>query len=308
MIKTAKTAVIFPGQGLQALGMGKHFSKEVWSYLFEATKKVLGEDLAEYLFYLMSAKSLEADGIAREKLQKEINKYSQLTTLIVSWGEWIVFCEKPSFQMPDFVAGHSLGEFTALTVAGVITFPEALEIVYARNSLMVIASNLFRGGMIAVISAKGEIKRNEIENCFSGTGVRVANFNHPQQVVVSGLKNELLQVDSLLRKNGYRTIWLPVIGPFHHPIYMRLAMIGLEYILNLSHIKIRKTQILIFSNASGCLFPNNTESIKSLMIQQVASPVRWEDIIWRLAQEKVAEIKEVGPGQVLTNMLKHFSR
>ncbi len=278
-----KIAFVFPGQGSQHLGMGKDLPDS--EKFFEKANQVLGFDLKKLCF----------EG-PEEGLEKtEITQPAILTVSVIAY-------ESLSIKMkPDVVAGHSLGEYTALYVAGVLSFDEAVKLVHLRGKFMQEAVPLGKGAMAAVLG----LKREEVEKCCSHTGATLANINSPDQIVISGLKEEVEEASELCKKAGAkRIVPLAVSAPFHcqlmKPVAERLAV-------EFEKINFREAQIPVVANVSASYVKSPAE-IKDSLIQQIYSPVLWEDSVRLMILDGVDTFVEIGPRQVLSGLIRKVDK
>ena len=282
-------AIIFPGQGSQYVGMAQDLynaysqAKEFYTRAGE----ILGYDLAKICF----------EGPQETLVQ---TMHTQPAIFVHSVVLWNLIREKKKLE-PDFVAGHSLGEYSALIAAGVFSFEDGLFAVKQRSFLMQQACDKTKGTMAAIIG----LSRDEIENiCKEASSkgiVQPANFNSEEQVAISGeIAAVELALEMAKQKNAKRAMTLQVGGAFHSPL-MESAKEGMIEALN--KIKINPAQIPIVSNVSAK--PMKTpDEIKQALIQQIVKPVLWYDSIKYIYQQGAKSFLEVGPGKVLQGLIK----
>ena len=283
-------AFIFPGQGSQHLGMGIEFARRrrVAAEVFEQAGQVAGYSLLQ----------LCEDGPV-EMLDR--TKYTQPAIFTASIAIMRVLQE--CGVICKAAAGHSLGEYTALVAAGVLSFRDALEIVIRRADLMdrVAADGL--GGMAAVIGLEQETAREICLLAGVKGVVQAANFNAPNQIVFSGERAALDEAIAEARRRGARKICpLTVSGAFHTSL---MAGASEDLRLFLQGYTFSVPKITLAMNASGDV-ASSPSVIQDLLAAQVSSPVRWEESIRRLACEGFQDYLEVGPGQVLSGLLKRI--
>lgn len=267
------TAFIFPGQGAQYVGMGKDLNA---GGIFDSANEILGYDLKRICF----------EGPAEELVQ---TKYSQPAILVTS----IAYLNKIS-EKPGAAAGLSLGEYTALICAGALSFSDGLRLVRHRAEFMQEASTQYKGGMASVIGMDEEEVREII-----GDKADIANLNCPGQVVISGLLDEIEKLRPFFKK----MILLDVSGAFHSR-YMESAKAKLEpYIMD---TEINVPRIPFFANVTG-RETRDPDEIRRYLVEQVTSPVYWERTIRNMTAIGIDTFKEVGPGNVLTGLLRRIN-
>ena len=288
-----KLAFVFPGQGSQEMRMGKDLIKNYKEAdeLFNAANialKVEGFDL----------KKLCIEG-PEEELTKTINSQPAILTMSTILYKLL---QKNNIN-PDIVAGHSLGEFSALVAASSIEFKEAIKLVRKRGQYMQIATPLGTGSMAAIISLKKD-KIEELIKKVSKFGIiEIANYNSPYQIVVSG-KNEIIEKLLILgeEEEEINIVPLKVSAPFHSSLMKKAKENLASYIEN---INIQDPQISVICNVTAD-YVKTKEEIKDALIEQMTHPIKWLDIIKRMNSEGVDYFIEVGPGNVLKKLIKQI--
>ncbi len=279
---------VFPGQGSQFIGMGKDFYDT-----FSQSREIL-DSANDYLGFDIKKLIFEGD---EDELRLTYNAQPAILTV----STMILKILQKNGLQPEVVAGHSLGEFSSLVAAGVLTYESAVKLVRNRGELMEKAAPSGTGGMAAIIGADIEIIEKECEND-KGTVV-VANENSPVQVVISGEKDAVERVGEKLKEVAKRVVFLNVSGPFHSPL-----MKGAQDQLSRA---IENTQ---FENPKCFTIPNvtakmtkNTNEIKDALVKQLTNRVKWVKSMEEM-KANVDMIVEVGAGKTLTGLMKKIDR
>jgi len=279
-----KTAFVFPGQGSQSIGMGKDLAEK---YLDQANG-ILGFDLKKICF----------EGPGAELKKTEITQPAILTVSIAAFES----LKAKNSPMPAAVAGHSLGEYSALVAASALSFKDAVKIVNLRGKFMQQAVPLGEGAMSAIIGGEND-KIKEI--CVQTGNVWPANFNSPGQVVISGKKASVEAAGAKIKEAGAkRVIPLAVSAPFHCPL-MQPAADNLK--VELDKIEIKDAQIPVVANVTANYVAKASE-IRDLLIKQVTSPVLWEDSVKKMLADGISTFVEVGSGKILSGLIKKIDR
>ncbi|MEA2069120.1 MAG: ACP S-malonyltransferase [Verrucomicrobiota bacterium] len=284
-----KRAIIFPGQGSQTVGMGKDLADAIpeCKALFDQANEILGYDLASICF---------------EGPQEELNKsnHAQLGIFVASAAAFQALeLRQPGLEY-DLLAGHSLGEWTALHVAGVVGFEDTINILKARGEAMQAACEENPGAMLAVMNLDGE----ELVKISAEAGCHVANFNSLAQTVLSGTAESIDKAEELVKAAGAkRAIRLPVAGAFHSPLMQPAADRMAAY---LSAVDFAEEKVPVLSNVTAQ--PHGNASVKDDMVKQITSSVQWVRIVQWLAGNGVEEIIECGPGKVLAGLIKRIDK
>jgi len=286
-------AFLFPGQGSQHAGMGKDLAENfpVARQVFEEANDALGVDLASLCF-----NGPEEDLKLTANTQPAI-----LTTSIAA----LRVLETETGIAPNYAAGHSLGEYSALVCAGALNFADAVRIVRQRGSFMQEAVPVGTGAMAAILGLDQETLERVCQDAAQGQVVSPANFNSAGQVVIAGNTEAVDRAMSLAKENGAkRALPLPVSAPFHCSLMIpageRLADV-------LAGIKIGDMTVPVISNVEAT--PNQDASrVCQLLVDQVSAPVRWEDTIACMIELGVERYIEIGPGKVLAGLVKRMAK
>lgn len=285
------TAYLFPGQGSQFIGMGKdHYdSNPEFVKHVDQANEVLGIDLKSIMF----------EGPEETLKQTE---YTQPAIFLHS-----VALFKTLDAKPDMVAGHSLGEFSALVACGAVSFEDALKIVRRRGELMQQAGTQNPGTMAAIIGMEDEAVENVCEEATKATGKEViaANYNCPGQLVISGYVEAVEKAVELAKEQEARmAMMLPVSGAFHSSL-MQPALDGLKE--QLENLEINTPDCPIYSNYTAKP-TTDPEEIRSNLLDQLLNPVRWTQTLLNMMEDGATSFVEVGPGKVLQGLVKRTDR
>lgn len=289
----SKVAYLFPGQGSQAVGMGKDLFDN-----FAAARKVFAQ-ADEALGFSLSEMCFAGN---EEDLQLTANTQPAiLTTSVAAYRAMLA----EGFAKPDFVAGHSLGEYSALVAAGVLDFADAVRTVRKRGTYMQEAVSVGVGAMAAILGADLETVETACADAAQGQVCSPANINSPSQVVIAGDTDAVDRACELLKDRGAkRAIKLNVSAPFHCALMMpaqeRLAT-------DLKEIGYRDFAFPVVNNVNADINPD-PEGIAGLLTRQVSSPVRWLQSVEFLIEKGVDTFVEVGPGKVLSGLVRQINR
>ncbi|MCM3637909.1 ACP S-malonyltransferase [Sporosarcina luteola] len=285
-----KIAFIFPGQGSQSVGMGAELFNSGGSFLEQAD---------EVLQFGLSRLITEGP---QEELTLTYNAQPALLTV----GAMIASRLVEEGITPDYTAGHSLGEYTALVASGVLSFEDGVSVVHKRGLFMNDAVPAGEGAMAAILGLDSE-KLQEVTDAITANGdsVQPANLNCPGQIVISGTKAGVEKACIELKEAGAkRAIPLDVSGPFHSSL-MKPAADRLKKALD--EVAMKDALIPVIANVNAETV-SDREEIKQLLVEQLYSPVRWEDSVRKLINLGVTHFIECGPGKVLSGLVKKIDR
>jgi len=291
-------ALLFPGQGSQVVGMGSEFYKN-----FELVKKIF-KQADEKLNYPISKIILEGP---ENKLQ--LTKNTQPAILTVSYSIYRILKDEfgLDFNIFKFFAGHSLGEYSALVCSNSLNYEDALYLLHERGKAMQEAVPVGIGSMIAVLGIKADelisllklvVNEKNEEVC------EIANDNADGQIIISGHKESIIFLQNILKEKKIKSIPLKVSAPFHCSLMKPAAQIMEEKINN---ININKPLNKIINNVNASSETNPSE-IKKLLVKQIFSTVRWRESIIEMSKSGVKNFVEVGPGKVLSGMVKRTTK
>jgi [acyl-carrier-protein] S-malonyltransferase len=290
-----KTCILCPGQGAQAVGMGKDFfeSHAAARDVYEAAERVLGWNPASLCF-----------GGPEERLnQTDVSQPAIYVTSVACFrAAW--HAGKIDPQVVTAYAGLSLGEYTALHLAGAFSFEDGLRLVAARGRFMQEAATAVAGGMVAIMGAD-EAAVNELCAAAAGGQVLVpANFNAPGQIVVSGEADACGRVQQLAEARGFKAVALKVAGAFHSPLMQPAAERMRE---ELDRVQIRPPRQAVYANVTAA--PHGDEdSIRDLLVQQIVRPVKWQQTMQTLLSGGEMRLVELAPGRTLAGLAKRINR
>ena len=285
-------AIIFPGQGSQKVGMATEFEKnfQIVKDIFKQADDILKFKLSEIILR----------GSDEELKKTEITQPAILTT---SFAIFTVLKSEFNFNLSNvkFLAGHSLGEYSALVASGSLSFKDAISLVHKRGKLMQEAVPLGQGSMLAVMG----IENNELKELINKFGKKngvceIANDNAKGQIIISGEKIALNKFNEVLKEKKKRSVFLPVSAPFHCSL-MKSAANEMDKLLQ--NIEFENAQIQLISNVTA-LPLEKKEDIAKLLFEQIFSPVRWRESIEYMIKKGITDFIEIGPGKVLSGLVK----
>ncbi len=288
-------SVVFPGQGSQMVRMGKEFfdKHDQVKKFFKDADDILGISLTKIIF----------DG-PKDQLDLTIN--TQPAIFLVSYSIFNVLKNEHNIDLSkaEYFAGHSLGEYSALAAAGYLDFQNTIKLLRIRGDAMQNAVPNGEGGMVVALGSSIEsIERILIENQ-NNFKTQIANDNSDGQIVLSGRNKDLDQLMSVLKKNNIKNLKLPVSAPFHCKLMIKATEIMKKEI---EKVEFKDAKIKLISNVTANEILNK-EELKKLLIKQIESRVRWRESIINMINKKVNHFIEIGPGKVLSGLIKRINR
>ncbi len=288
-----KWACIYPGQGSQSVGMLAELAghNSLVGELFRRASTVLGQDLWDIV----------ANGPEERLNSTEITQPAMLTAGYAVWNVWL---EKGGAR-PDFMAGHSLGEYTALVCSGALSFEDAVMLVHERGKLMQNAVPAGQGAMAAILGLSDEQVQAACEQAANGQVVEPVNYNSPGQVVIAGEHDAVERAIEAAKATGAKRAMLLAVSVPSHCALMREA--GDQLADRLAAVDFSMPEIPVIQNMDAVAH-NDIDSIRSALAGQLYSPVRWVETIRNLHQQGVSKLVECGPGKVLTGLNKRIEK
>jgi [acyl-carrier-protein] S-malonyltransferase len=288
-------SVIFPGQGSQLVGMGKDFYDKytLVQDLFKEADDVLGFSLSNLIF----------NG---PKEDLDLTENTQPAVFLISYSIFKLIKEEFNIKLnkANFFAGHSLGEYSALASAGVLSFSDTLKILKIRGRTMQNSVPKGLGGMVAVLGSEIEIIENLINENKSKYECYIANDNSLGQIVLSGNITDLEKMIVDLKLANIKNIKLPVSAPFHCRLMNKATLVMKEEIAMLNF---KETENILISNVTGKEIINSNE-LKGLLVKQIESRVRWRESVLLMINKGVSQFIEIGPGKVLSGLIKRIDK
>ncbi|WP_337155079.1 ACP S-malonyltransferase [Proteus terrae] len=286
-------AMVFPGQGSQSVGMLAELAEQypIVTETFAQASDVLGYSLWD---------------LVQNGPEEELNKTwkTQPALLAASVAIWRVWQEKQG-KMPQMMAGHSLGEYSALVCAGVIDFAAAIKLVELRGQLMQEAVPAGTGAMYAIIGLDNDAIAKACEEAAQGQVVSPVNFNSPGQVVIAGNKEAVERAGVLCKEAGAkRALPLAVSVPSHCALMKPAAD---KLAVALQEIEFKQPEIQVVNNVD-VIAQTDTNAIREALVRQLYNPVRWTETVELIAEKGITQLLEIGPGKVLTGLTKRISK
>jgi len=287
-------SVIFPGQGSQVIGMGKEFYEkyEIVRNLFEQADDVLGLSLSKII-------------LEGPKDQLDLTKNTQPAIFLISYSIFEVVTKELNVDLnrAKFFAGHSLGEYSALSSARYLNFSDTIKLLRIRGNAMQTAVPEGEGGMVAVLGSTIKIVEEILNDKQNNFIVQIANDNSDGQIVLSGKNNDLIDLIKIFKSKKIKSIKLPVSAPFHCKL-MNKATATMEQ--EIEQIEFKDSDKKLISNVTAEEIPNK-EELKKLLIKQIENRVRWRESVLNMINKGVDHFIEIGPGKVLSGLIKRIN-
>ena len=288
-------SVIFPGQGSQLVGMGKNFHDKytLVQDLFEEADDTLGFSLSNLI-------------LNGPKEDLDLTENTQPAIFLISYSIFKLIKEEFNINLnkANFFAGHSLGEYSALASAGVLSFSETLKILKIRGKAMQSSVPKGAGGMVAVLGSEVEVIENFINENKAKYECYIANDNSLGQIVLSGKIEDLKKMMIDLNSANIKNIKLPVSAPFHCKLMNKATGVMNEEI---SKLNFKEPENILISNVTGKEIRDSNE-LRDLLVQQIESRVRWRESVLLMINKGINQFIEIGPGKVLSGLIKRIDK
>jgi len=288
-------SVIFPGQGSQMVGMGKEFYDK-----FDLVKNLFKEADDTLNF---SISKLISDG-PKEELDLTAN--TQPAIFLISYSIYNVIKKEFNIDLgkAKYFAGHSLGEYSALSCAGYLNFSDTLKILRIRGDAMQNSVPKGKGGMVAVLGSTVDVIEKILKDNEQNLTAQIANDNSEGQIVLSGKTDDLDKLILILKENSIKNIKLPVSAPFHCNLMNKATNIMND---ELNKLNFNESENKLISNVTANEISNTTE-LKELLVKQIENRVRWRESVINMIDSGVNHFIEIGPGKVLSGLVKRISK
>ena len=288
-------SVIFPGQGSQMVGMGKEFYDK-----FDLVKNLFKE-ADDTLNFSISKLILEGP---KEELDLTVN--TQPAIFLISYSIYNVIKKEFNIDLSKakYFAGHSLGEYSALSCAGYLSFSDTLKILRIRGDAMQNSVPKGQGGMVAVLGSTVETIEKILKDNEQNLSVQIANDNSEGQIVLSGKTDDLDKLILILKENSIKNIKLPVSAPFHCSLMNKATNIMSD---ELNKLNFTEGENKLISNVTAKEI-SNTNELKDLLIKQIENRVRWRESVINMINNDINHFIEIGPGKVLSGLVKRINK
>jgi len=288
-------SVIFPGQGSQMVGMGKElYNKyDLVKNIFKEADDTLGFSLSKIIF-------------SGPKEELDLTANTQPAIFLISYSIFKVMKQEFNLDLnkAKYFAGHSLGEYSALSCAEYLNFSETIKILQKRGNAMQNAVPKGEGGMVAVLGSSVEIIEQILKENKNNFDVQIANDNSSGQLVLSGKNNDLIHLIEFLKLKGIKNIKLPVSAPFHCNLMSKATEVMTQ---ELQKIEFKQSKNTLISNVTADEI-SNIDDLKNLLINQIEKRVRWRESILYMINKGVTQFIEIGPGKVLSGIVKRINK
>ena len=288
-------SVIFPGQGSQLVGMGKdlHDKYSLIQDLFKEADDTLGFSLSRFI-------------LSGPKEELDLTENTQPAIFLISYSIFKLIKEefKIDLNKANFFAGHSLGEYSALALAGSLSFSDTLKILKIRGNAMQNSVPKGVGGMVAVLGSEIQIIENIINENKNKYECYIANDNSLGQIVLSGKIVDLEKIMVTLKAANIKNIKLPVSAPFHCKLMYKATLVMNEEIAKL---KFKEPTNILISNVTGKEITSSNE-LKNLLVKQIESRVRWRESVLLMIEKGITQFIEIGPGKVLSGLVERIDK
>ncbi len=288
-------SVIFPGQGSQIVGMGKDFFEkhEIVKKLFKEADETLGFNLSKIIL----------DG-PKNELDLTIN--TQPAIFLISYSIFQVVKNDYNINLNEakYFAGHSLGEYSALSCAGYLNFGETIKILRLRGDAMQNSVPKGEGGMLAILGLKIDELEKILQDNQNNFEAQIANDNSDGQIVLSGKTKDIQILSEFLKDKKIKNIKLPVSAPFHCNLMSKATEVMTK---ELQKLNFRQSKNILISNVTANEV-SNIEDLKGLLIKQIEKRVRWRETILYMINKDVSQFIEIGPGKVLSGLVKRINK
>ena len=288
-------SVIFPGQGSQTIGMGKEFFEKfnLVKDLFDQADETLGISLSKII-------------LEGPKDELDLTANTQPAIFLISYSIFQVVKKEFNIDLNQakYFAGHSLGEYSALSSAGYLSFSETIRLLRIRGDAMQNAVPPGKGGMLAVLGSTVEIIESILKENEKNFKVQIANDNSEGQIVLSGENNDLVKLIQILKLRNIKNIKLPVSAPFHCNL-MNKATEKMKEEIEKTNFQDSKNKLI--SNVTAKEI-SNKEELKKLLIEQIENRVRWRESVINMVNKGINQFIEIGPGKVLSGLIKRIDK